>query len=188
MKMILSLAGALALAALTTAPVSAGTYKLPKQDSIISITFPSGWSVTENEEDGTLEAVTKDQEIYFYLETVDAEGVENAVQESVDYLAEQGVQVPAENLEQREGKAGDLEYVELTGAGEDEDGPCLVNIAVVTVSDDAGVLILYWGSAEATQKHVKDVQGVFQSLKKVKAASEKEEAGDDEQPKKKKKK
>src|SRR6202034_4003234 len=80
----------LALTALV-ASASAGTYKLPNDDSIASISFPEGWKVEASDE--SLDANSNDEEIYINIEFNDADSLEGAIEETFGYLKKNKVKI-----------------------------------------------------------------------------------------------
>jgi hypothetical protein len=153
----------------------AGETKLPKEKPIISITFPDKWKVEVDDEDGDwLDAHSADEELYFYVETSDAESLEQAVKDSLEYLGKEGVKGDQKTLKQKDIELNGMKGVITEFEGTDADGACVITLLLLAVNDKQGVQVLSWGSREAEKKHEKAIETIVKSLKPTKPAKGKE--------------
>lgn len=159
-----SLALLLALALLV--PSHGKTFKLPDEESFASITIPDDWK--SKEIDSGVEAQSADDEVYFYVEATDAQGVEKQIEEAVKYLQGQGVTVDEKSMKQSEGKINGMEVMEVDWKGKDKDGATEISLSIVVVTKEKGLLIVYWASPEGTKKHTKALGEIASSVKAVK--------------------
>jgi len=155
----------LLLTAALALPALAGTHKLPKDEPIVSITFPAGWKVEPSDE--SLDATSKDEEIYINVEVNDEESIEGAVQESIGYLKKNKVTIDKSTEKKTEGKVNGMDVTDIAWDGKDADGPTKVSLTIVEVTKKKGLLILYWASPEGEKKHQEELTKIMQSLKKL---------------------
>ena len=145
-------------------PSLAGTHKIPKEDPIATITLPDGWEVDEIE-DG-IEATSADEEVYFYVEATDADTVEEAMTEGAKYLGSKGVTVDEKSVKKEQTKLNGMDVIDISWDGKDKDGAAKVSLAVVAVTKEDGLLIVYWASPEGDKKNAADLEKIANSIKK----------------------
>jgi len=177
-KLILSLAALSVLAI----PLIAREYKLPKEDSIFSITFPDTWTVTY--EDESVDALSPDEAVEIYAQTDDANTIEDSVKSSIEYLEEQGVKLKPDTQKETDGEHNGMKLATIGWKGTDQDGDCTVSLIFIQVTDDTAMTLIYWATDEMVKTHEKDISAVLESMKslagkkgkkKAEAAAEKEE-------------
>ena len=160
-----TLIGAFAVCFALAASSLATTYKVPEDNTVATINAPAGWKA--NNYDKGLELTSDDGEVYIAIEATDAKGVERSMDEAMEYLKSKGVTVDAKTVKQNEGKLSGKDAVMISWDGEDEDGPAKVQLMVVSVTNEKGVLFLYWASPEGEKKHQKEISAIAESLKKA---------------------
>ena len=143
----------------------ATTYKVPEDNTVATINAPAEWKA--NNYDKGIELTSDDGEVYIAIEATDAKGVEHSMDEAMEYLKNKGVTVDAKTVKQNEGKLSGRDAVMISWDGEDEDGPARVQLMVVSVTNEKGVLFLYWASPEGEKKHQKEISAIAESLKKA---------------------
>lgn len=143
----------------------ATTYKIPEDNPVSTINAPAGWKA--NNYDKGIELTSDDGEVYIAIEATDTKGVERSMDEAMDYLKRKGVTVDAKTVKQNEGKLAGKEAVTIAWDGEDEEGPAKIQLMVVSVTNETGVLFLYWASPEGEKKHQKEISAIAESLKKA---------------------
>lgn len=156
---------AFALCLAWAAATLAATHKIPEDNAVATINAPAGWNASNY--DKGLELTSDDGEVYIAIEATDARGVEKSMDEAMDYLKSKGVTVDAKTVKQSEGKLAGKEAVTISWEGEDEEGPAKVQLTVVSVTNDKGVLFLYWASPEGEKSHQKEITRIAESLKKA---------------------
>jgi predicted Zn-dependent protease len=139
--------------------------KVPEDNPVATINAPAGWKA-DNYDKG-LELTSDDGEVYIAIEATDAKGVETSMGEAMEYLKSKSVTVDPKSVKQSEGKVAGKEAVIISWDGEDDEGPAKIQLMVVSVTNDKGVLLLYWASPEGEKKHRKEISGIAESLKKA---------------------
>src|SRR4051812_31573503 len=99
MKKLLTI---LAVVAALVSPGFGKTYKIPKEDAVCSIDFPSSWKVTV--EDESVDASSEDDEIYINVEINDGDSIEGAVEETMGYLKKNKITIDKSSEAKQEGK------------------------------------------------------------------------------------
>jgi hypothetical protein len=145
--------------------VFGATHRIPEDNAVATINTPAGWKA--NNYDKGVELISDDGEVYIAVEATDAKGVERSMDEAMQYLKSKGVTVDAKTVKQSEGKLAGKDAVMISWDGDDEEGPAKVQLMVVSVTNDIGVLFLYWASPEGEKKHQKEISGIAESLKKA---------------------
>lgn len=170
-------------------PVAAKDYKLPKEKPLFSITFPDKWEVTH--EDESVDGVSEDGAIELYVQTDDAETIEDSAKESIEYLTEQGVKIKADTEKKHEGEINGMKVQGINWDGTDTDGECRVSLSFIVIGENQVITLLYWGSEEAEKEHSKEIEKILGSMKvlsKDKDKGKKEEKPAKEEKKKEKEK
>jgi hypothetical protein len=142
----------------------AGTHKLPEEKPLATITIPDAWKTDDI--DAGIEATSDDGEVYLEVETTDADNVKEAISESIKFLKDKGVTVDEKTMKTEEGKIGDMDAVDLSWDGTDEDGPAKVSVTLVAVTKEKGLLLTYWASPEGEKKHRAELGAIAKSIKK----------------------
>jgi hypothetical protein len=158
----------LALTLLLTALVasaSAGTYKLPKEESIASVSFPDNWKVEAGDE--SVDASSDDDAIYINIEFNDSESLEGAIEESFGYLKKNKVKIDKSTEKKSEGVLAGMKVVNFDWEGEDSEGKCKITLAVLGVTPKKALLLLYWASPEGEKKHQKELDSIVGSIKSL---------------------
>jgi hypothetical protein len=143
----------------------ADTFKLPENKPIVSFVLPDSWKPTET--DAGLEAVSVDGEIYLALEFVDADSVDDVVDANLSYLEQQGVKVEKEPKNKGDSTLNEMAITHLSYNGTDKDGSCEVSLSFLTVAPGKGLMITYWGSRDAADKHKESLEKILGSITKI---------------------
>ena len=160
-------------------PLHAEDYKIPKTNSLFSISFPDNWSVTHESE--SVDAVTDDNTIQLNAQLDDAETLEKSIEESITYLIEAGVNIDADSKKEGDDEINGLKVGMVKWDAKDEDGECNVSLSFIDIGGDKVITLLYWGSEAASEKHGKALMGILKSMKALKPLnSEKTEEAQDE--------
>ena len=171
-KILLSITAFSALSVLAL-PLIAREYKLPKEESVFSISFPDKWTVTYAEE--SVDAVSPDEAVEIYVQVDDAETIEDSVKESIQYLEEQGVKLDVATQKETDGEQNGMKLASIGWKGTDKDGPCSVSLVFIQVTEDAAISLVYWASDEMVKKHEKELNAVMESIKSLATKKGKEE-------------
>jgi hypothetical protein len=143
----------------------ADTFKVPENNPIVSFVLPDSWKPTET--DAGLEAVSVDGEIYLALEFVDADSVDDVIDANLSYLEQQGVKVEKEPKNKGDSTINEMSISHMSYNGTDKDGPCEVSLSFLTVAPGKGLMITYWGSQNAADKHKESLQKILDSITKI---------------------
>jgi hypothetical protein len=92
--------------------------------------------------------------------------VDDVVDSSVKFLEKQGVKV-AKKKSEGKSTLNDMSVSHLSYTGTDNDGPCEVSLSFLTVAPGKGLLITYWGSTEAADKHKDSLEKILNSIAKI---------------------
>lgn len=145
----------------------AGTHNLPKEKPLASVTLPDDWKAEEYAEGEGVEAVSADGAVYIAIETTDADNLEDAMKEAAEYLALKGVMFDQESMKKTEQKLNGMDVINVAWDGESDDGPAKINLAVVSVTPEQGLLMVCWASPESEQKHQEELTKIAQSIRKA---------------------
>ncbi len=145
---------------------SAQTFKLPDDKPIVSIDIPKSWEPVTY--DDGVEATSDDGEVYLAVEATSAKGVKDSIEEAVKYLMKKGVKIKADSMKQETAKVNGMDMVDLSWDGTDKDGACKVSLTILGVTDDKGIMIIYWASPEGEKKHQADLNKIAKSIVKLK--------------------
>src|SRR5262249_31919458 len=108
-----------------------------------------------------------DDEVYIAIQGVDSSNAAAAVTGAIAYLQRQGVTVDPSSKREGEGKVGEFNAFSIGWTGEDKDGEVLVNLVLIPVSAQRGVLFTYWASPEGDKEHAATIRAMINSIKKV---------------------
>lgn len=145
--------------------VFAAAHKVPEENPVATVDAPTGWKAESY--DKGVELTSDDGEVYIAVEETSAKGVEKSMDEAMDYLKKKGVTVDPKSAKQSEGKVGGKDAVIIGWDGKDEEGPAKIQLMIVSVTNDRGVLFLYWASPEGEKKHQSEITAISASVKKA---------------------
>jgi hypothetical protein len=143
----------------------AESFKLPENKPIVSFVLPDSWKPTET--DAGLQAVSVDGEIYIAIEFVDADSVSDMIDDTLGFLDEQGVSVEKKPKSEGDSTIKDMSVSHISYNGTDKDGPCEVSLSFLTVTPGKGLMISYWGSQNAADKHKESLEKILESITKI---------------------
>jgi hypothetical protein len=143
----------------------AETFKLPEKNPVVSFILPDSWKPTPT--DAGLEAVSVDNEIYIAVEFVDADSVNDMIDGTFTFLDQKGVKVEKKPKSEGDSTLNTMAISHLSFNGTDKDGPCEISLSFLTVSPGKGIMITYWGSQDAADKHKESLEKILGSLTKI---------------------
>jgi len=164
MHMLLIVA-ALSLAGILSA--HAGTHNIPKVEPLATVTIPDQCTTEPYMEGEGVEANSEDGEVYLAIETTASEGVEDAIKDAAEYLAGKGVSFDDKSMKQSKRKINEMDAEEVSWDGEDDEGPTKIGVAVVSVTSEKGVLLIYWSSPEGAEKNREAIDKIVTSITKA---------------------
>jgi hypothetical protein len=143
----------------------ADTFKLPENKPVVSFILPDSWNPTETATG--FEAASVDGEIYLALEFYDSDSVKDVIESNMTYLVQQGVTMDDKATSQGDFTVNDMSIKRMSYQGKDKDGPCEVTILIDQITPEKGLMITYWGSTEAGDKHKESLDKILNSITKI---------------------
>ena len=112
---------AAALFALSLAPslAFAGTFPIPAENPIATVSIPDSWS--PNAYDGGVEGTSADGKLYVAFESVAANDVKSATEEGLKYYIKNGVEIDQSSMKTKDIKINSLDAFDLSFTGKDKD-------------------------------------------------------------------
>ena len=143
----------------------ADTFRLPENKPVVSFALPDSWKPTET--DAGMEARSVDGEIYLAVEFVDTDSLNDVIDSNLSYLSTQGVAVEKKPKSEGDSTINDMAITHTSYDGTDKDGPCEVSLSFLTVAPGKGLMITYWGSPDAADKHKASLEKILNSITKI---------------------
>jgi len=143
----------------------AETFKLPENKPVVSFVLPDSWKPSET--DAGLEAQSVDGEIYIAIEYVDADSVKDLIDSTFSFLDQRGVKIEKKPKSEGDSTINDLPISHMSYNGTDKDGPCEISLSFLTVAPGKGLMITYWGSQDAADKHKESLGKILDSITKI---------------------
>jgi hypothetical protein len=160
---ILTLSLVLASAFISSA--LAETFKLPENNPVASFSIPDSWKPSET--DAGIEAASVDGEIYLSIEYADADSMNDVIDNTIKFLDKQGVKVGDKPSSTGDSTLNGMKISHMAYKGTDKDGPCEVSLSFVSVVEGKALVITYWGSADAANKHKDSLEKIVGSIEKI---------------------
>ena len=91
----------------------------------------------------------------------------DVVEANMTFLDQQGVTVEKKPKSEGDSTLNDMTIRHMSYQGTDKDGPCEVSISFVSVAPGKGLMITYWGSADAADKHKESLEKILNSVTKI---------------------
>ena len=160
---------AAALFALSLAPslAFAGTFPIPAENPIATVSIPDSWS--PNAYDGGVEGTSADGKLYVAFESVAANDVKSATEEGLKYYIKNGVEIDQSSMKTKDIKINSLDAFDLSFTGKDKDGPANISLTLVkTNSANRFLLLYYWGSSEGEKANAKELKAISDSIQATK--------------------
>ena len=160
---------AFVLLALCLAPslAIAGTFPVPAENPIATVSIPDSWS--PNAYDGGVEGTSADGALYVAFESVDAADVKTATAEGLKYFIKNGVTIDPDSMKTKDIKINDLAAFDLSFTGKDKDGAANVSLTLVATNAAGKFLLLYyWGSPEGEKANMDNLKKISDSIQATK--------------------
>jgi hypothetical protein len=151
------------------APVAAyaGTFSIPSEDPVATISIPPKWDPKPYE--GGVEATSPDGKVYIAVEMVEADDVKDGVKEGIEWFEKQGVELDADSMKTKEEKENGIPSFEMTFAGKDKDGPTAVSMTLVGTNTKKKFLLIYfWGAPKDAEKNLPALKEIGDTLQLTK--------------------
>jgi hypothetical protein len=145
----------------------AGTFPVPAENPIATVTIPDSWGPAAY--DGGVEGTSADGKLYVAFESVDAADVKTATEEGLKYYIKNGVVIDQASLKTKDIKINNLEAFDLSFTGKDKDGPANISLTLVKTNAATKFLLLYyWGSSEGEKANAADLKAISDSIQATK--------------------
>lgn len=153
-------------ALMIAAGAQAGEMKIPKDAPIASITLPESWIGKDT--DTGIEVSSPDDAIYFYIDVADAKSPDQVIEDSIDFLAGEGVTIDPKTQKETHDKLNGMEMASLDWDGTDADGPVSISLVIIAPNPQKLLILTYWGTKGEQEKHDADLVSIILSLKPIK--------------------
>ena len=144
---------------------TAETFSLPERHPAASFMVPDSWKPSET--DAGIEAASADGEIYLSIEYADADSMKDLIDSTFAFLDKQGVKVEDKSLKQGESTLNGMRVTHMNCKGNDKDGACEVAISFLALEEGKVLVITYWGSIDAADKHKESLDKILGSIQKT---------------------
>ena len=151
---------------LTSATVHAKPFKLGDDEAVAWITIPDQWE-PKPIEDG-VEGTSPDKETYVAAEIVEAEELEQAVKEELQFFEKQKIKIKDDTKKEKKVKFSGLDAFDVSWDATDEDGPTHVSATFIKLNAEKVMMVTYWGTAAGEKSNMKDLNEISSSVKPIK--------------------
>jgi hypothetical protein len=155
--------------AASLAPLSAhaGTFPIPAENPIATISIPDTWGPKPYE--GGIEGTSADGKVYVAIEQVEAADIKAAVEQGFAFFAKQGVELDPATMGTKDIKIDGLDALDMVASGKDKEGPADVSLTLVSTNSTSKFLLLYyWGSSEGAKANIADLKAMADSIQATK--------------------
>lgn len=145
----------------------AKTFPIPADEPVATVSIPDNWEPKDY--DGGVEATSADGKVYIAAEMVEADAVEKATSEGVEFFSKQGVEIDPNSMKTHSGKEAGADSFEITFTGKDKDGPTAVSMELVGTNAPKKFLMLYfWGAPADAAANADELKKISDSLQLTK--------------------
>jgi hypothetical protein len=114
----------------------------------------------------TVEATSPDGETYIAVETATAKGVNQLIDEDIEFLGKAGVSVDRSTQQTKDTTVNGIPVSFLHWKGKDKDGPTAITLGIFGVTDNLLLLLTAWSSAEGDKANGDALDGILSSIKR----------------------
>lgn len=141
----------------------AATLKFPSDAPVATVTIPDSWGPKET--DSGIDATSDDSAIYLAIDVADAKTTDKVVGDAIDFLSNNGVTIdPSTQKDEGTNTINGMKMSILGWQGKDKDGPVDIELAFMQPNPDKLLVLTYWGSKDAGDKHDKELTSILASL------------------------
>ena len=157
----------LSAAVLGSTGALAKVFSIPETDAIATVNAPDEWEPSDI--DNGIEMNSPGGDIYVSIESVKADKIADAVEESVKVLGEQGLEIDASTKKASDKEVNGMKIHNFEYMGKDQDGPTEFAVTLVeTRVPDQYVMFTFWGSEDAQKTNDAALTAILQSLQLTK--------------------
>ena len=147
-------------------PAFSATHKVPADDPIATIQIPEKWQAKEYEE--RVEATSADGTVHLLVAPGETDKINESIGEVMRYVkGKSGIAVKSQSVKEERGKVNGMEIRNVSWKGQDNKGEVKISFTVLAVPENKSLLMVYWGSPEATKNHERELNAMLQSIKKA---------------------
>jgi hypothetical protein len=143
----------------------AETFKLPNENPAVIVTLPDAWS--PQEDDGWVEATSDDEEMFVAFEVTGLMDFEESLKETVQYLAEEGVELDTSTEKKEPFEINGMKGMEVAWRGMDKDGAVSVSLSVIAVAPDKILLLTYWSTPRGDTEQAPMLREILKSIRQI---------------------
>ena len=155
---------AMGIACVLAAPAFAKTFELPDANPAVTVDIPNRWKPSEV--DKGAEATSPDSETYIAVETATAKGMNQLIDENIDFLIKSGVTIDRSSQQTNDTTVNGIPVSFLHWAGKDKDGPTAVTLGIFGVSDNLVLLLTAWSSPKGDKVNGDALDSILSSIKR----------------------
>lgn len=153
-----------ALVALAFAmPAQAETLAFPAEAPVASLDVPEGWDARETATG--MQAFSPESAIAFYIDITPIDDREKVVKDAFVFLLENDVVYDIDSQEESKGALNGLPAVIYNYDGDDKEGPVVIGLYLVQVSETTALVGTYWGAKDVQDTYGPIVAKMLNTLK-----------------------
>jgi hypothetical protein len=145
-------------------PALSKVFELPDANPAVTVDLPGKWKPSET--DKGVEATSPDGETYIAVETATARGVNQLIDEDIEFLGKAGVSVDRSTQQTKDTTVNGIPVSFLHWKGKDKDGPTAITLGIFGVTDNLLLLLTAWSSAEGDKANGDALDGILSSIKR----------------------
>jgi hypothetical protein len=144
----------------------ARTFNVPPESSVATMRVPDGWQVIERGE--TFEGNSPDHTLHFLVVRPEENKVNEAIGEVLRYVRNTGaMRLDGSSVKRESEELNGMKVHRASWSGKDQAGEVKITFRVISVTENHLLLIAFWGSPSAGEKHHLEVAEILNSIKKT---------------------
>lgn len=161
----------LTIALTLVAPGFARILNVPLEQPFATMRVPDKWHVVERGE--MMEASSPDHAMHLLLGRPEQNKVSESIGELLRYIRSTGaIRVNPSSLKHESEELNGMKVRCVSWSGKDQGGEVKISFRVISVAENQRLLIAFWGSPRAEEKHHSQVADILSSIKKANASPE----------------
>ena len=152
--------------ALTAMPAFSATHKVPDEEPLVTIDIPDQWQTREAGE--SLQATAPGDPVHLLIVPPEGTKIAETMGEAMRYIrGTGGIVVKADSEKRESGKLNGMEMRQVSWQARDKNGDVKIQFTIVLLTERKSVLVAYWGSPTAEEKHEAELKKILASIKAV---------------------
>jgi hypothetical protein len=166
MRRFFSFALCLALPLFATTFVAAKTLEIPEKKPLFSVVVPDSWTVEELEKGLAVES--KDGVVTVFFEVTGAKGLDQLLDETIDWLKDQKVKIDESTKKESDFKVEGMDWSRISWKGSNEEwGKSDIAFMFGDLGHGKIAVITYWLPESGLEKHIPSINKMFDSFKRI---------------------